>query len=258
MRIPVARSSTYRLLREAVCAVFRRLYHACIKGRFPDRFVRGAYHWLWVQTRRVLEWRDALHERRMGVSTVGIKHFEDMSQNKDSVHYEPTDYDLIPPLLDYLELQPDDVFVDLGCGKGRVLVVAARYPIRKVIGLELVPEIAEAARENMQRLTTQAPVEILQGDAVDFDPREGTVFYFYHPFGERTLTTVLNNMRQSIERNPRTIRIVYNSPPLAGIPVNNYLDTLEWLTPETSLLERIRIWRSTCKVPAMVEELSEP
>ena len=46
------------------------------------------------------------------------------------------------------EVTRDDVFIDIGCGMGPVLVeAAARYDFRRVIGIDVVPEFTEVARE---------------------------------------------------------------------------------------------------------------
>ena len=44
-----------------------------------------------------------------------------------------------------------DVFVDFGCGKGRVLFLAARYRFARIIGVELSERMAEQARRNLAR-----------------------------------------------------------------------------------------------------------
>jgi SAM-dependent methyltransferase len=66
--------------------------------------------------------------------------------------------------LDMLQLTPDDVFVDLGCGDGRVVAAALRRGVRRGIGIELDAELAGSARRRV--LAALAP-----GD----DARRGTV-----------------------------------------------------------------------------------
>jgi len=40
-------------------------------------------------------------------------------------------------------------FVDLGCGKGRVLLMASDYPFQGIIGVEFMPELVSAAQKNI-------------------------------------------------------------------------------------------------------------
>ena len=44
-----------------------------------------------------------------------------------------------------------DVFVDYGAGKGRTVVLASTYQFKRVIGVELAPELAAIAEENLFR-----------------------------------------------------------------------------------------------------------
>ena len=47
--------------------------------------------------------------------------------------------------MNYLKLDANDVFVDLGCGKGRAVFLAAAQKLKKVIGVELRKELADIA-----------------------------------------------------------------------------------------------------------------
>ena len=47
------------------------------------------------------------------------------------------------------EIRPDDVFIDLGSGMGRMVLEAARYPFKRVIGVELVEQLHDLARANL-------------------------------------------------------------------------------------------------------------
>ncbi len=55
-------------------------------------------------------------------------------------------------------------FVDFGAGKGRVALLAAKYPFVRVIGIEHSPRLVAAAKENAarfaQRNKSSVPVDI--------------------------------------------------------------------------------------------------
>lgn len=81
-------------------------------------------------------------------------------------------------------------FVDVGCGKGRPLLIASRYGFRRLIGVEYSERLCRVARKN---LADQA--EIVCQDAADFRFPDGPLFvYFHNPFGESVLTSVLSNL----------------------------------------------------------------
>ena len=99
----------------------------------------------------------------------------------------------------------------MGCGMGRPLVVAARYPFRRVIGVELSPQLAATAKRNLGRLGWRScPADVFQADACTFEiPDDVSVMFFYNPFRGEPLRTVLRNIARSLLRKPRVIRIVY-------------------------------------------------
>lgn len=100
-------------------------------------------------------------------------------------HVANSDYDDLPALFRAAEIAPDDVVVDVGCGKGRVINwLLMHYPANAVYGIEIDPEVcAETAR----RLRRYANVEIVCGDATTMLPTDGTVFYLFNPFDEHVL-----------------------------------------------------------------------
>lgn len=80
-------------------------------------------------------------------------------------------------------------FVDVGAGKGRALFLAAELPFRKIIGVELNPELARIAQRNLvewRRVTrekSEKRIRIVQGDALEFRwPRTPLLVYLYNPF----------------------------------------------------------------------------
>ena len=41
------------------------------------------------------------------------------------------------------------MFIDIGAGKGRILCLAAAYPFRRIVGVELVPSLVADCRANV-------------------------------------------------------------------------------------------------------------
>lgn len=67
-------------------------------------------------------------------------------------------------LADALEIGPDDVVIDVGCGCGVLSFVAARLGAKRVIGCDLSEQAIEVARANAVRLGLQDRVEFRVGD----------------------------------------------------------------------------------------------
>lgn len=157
---------------------------------------------------------DSLWERRFNITTTGRREID----RPDAHRYESVPYYAIFKILDQLSLQPDDVVVDLGSGMGRPVFVAASYPIRKAIGVEIEPELHVAAVENAGRAKRlRAPVEFHCQSALDFDFREVTVLLLFNPFGGATFRAMLDRVHESLRNNPRTIRIGYVNATCAHI-----------------------------------------
>lgn len=109
----------------------------------------------------------------------------------------------------------DFSFVDLGCGKGRVVLLAAARGFVAAIGVEYSPLLTEIARRNAETFVvrggaTQAP-EFWQGNAADYPPPDGNVFvYLYNSFGVDILTQCLDRLEAAKREAPaRRIVLVY-------------------------------------------------
>jgi SAM-dependent methyltransferase len=172
----------------------------------------GVRGWLQVRRRRV---EHKLYER--GVETkecvAGIDHF-----HPDRVTYQPSGWRYLRRALRRRDVGPDDVFLDLGSGKGRVLCVAARYPFARVIGVEIAADLNAVARANLDRVRRRCrDVELVTADAVEYEiPDDVTVVYLYHPFVGDTFRRVMGNLVASLDRAPRELRLIYALPTLAA------------------------------------------
>jgi SAM-dependent methyltransferase len=138
----------------------------------------------------------------------------------DGHHYKPIDRRLMNEALRAVDIDPaDSTFVDLGCGKGRALVVAAEFGWRRLVGVEYDPELAARAQENVDsysRRTLSSPdlsIEIIEGDAANYEPPAGQFLLFmYNPFGERTVGAVIDRVIQSWKSDRRPVAVVYAFP----------------------------------------------
>ncbi len=141
--------------------------------------------------------------------------------------YQPTESALFHEMLEALRQQShadfhDFDFIDLGSGKGRTLLMAADYPFRRIVGLELLPVLHQAACENLSKYKTESQkcfaLESICGDATDFSfPARPTVLYLFNPFPETGLRRVIANLERSLNENPRTVRVLYHNPLLEHV-----------------------------------------
>jgi hypothetical protein len=128
-----------------------------------------------------------------------------------------------------LNIRPDkDVFIDYGSGMGAAVVMAATFPFRKVIGVEISSEFCAVAERLVERNRGKLrckDIQLVVKDAVSYTlPAEITVVYFYNPFRGSILAKVFENIRASLVRNPRELTIVFKNPTHLG-----EISGLEWL-----------------------------
>jgi SAM-dependent methyltransferase len=142
------------------------------------------------------------------------------SENKDrGVRYEPARIVLLRKMFAQIrELIPSGgAVVDLGAGKGRVLLIASEFGFRRARGVEFAPELCEIARKNCDLYRrssgTTTELQILESDVVDYPiSPDDNVFVMFNPFDDFVLNKVLDNMARSLAAHPRRIVIGYYSP----------------------------------------------
>jgi SAM-dependent methyltransferase len=132
--------------------------------------------------------------------------------------YEASDTTVLPRLLPQLHIRYRDyVFVDLGSGKGQAVFLAAEFPFKRAIGVELSPALHAIARENCGtfRSARQAChcIELICGDAAEFTfPNEPLVIYIFNSFDDVVLSQVLSRLIASIDAHPRDVVMIYHNP----------------------------------------------
>jgi hypothetical protein len=162
--------------------------------------------------------RERYHDARLGIRTTG-KVFPAAYVRRPDLYqpYAPTAYRNFRAAMRHISIRPGaDVFVDYGAGKGRVVVLAAECPFRRVLGVEISPELSEIARANVQRAARRLrcrDVKIITADAADFGcPDDATVLYFFDPFAGVVLERVLEHVKTSLIARPRPLQILFADP----------------------------------------------
>ena len=113
-------------------------------------------------------------------------------------------------------------FIDIGSGKGRALLMAADYPFRRILGIELLPELHRVAKENLAKYKSDSQqcfaIECVLGDAGEFAfPPEPTVLYLFNPLPESGLAGMIGNLDRSLREHPRAVFVLYHNPLLEQV-----------------------------------------
>jgi SAM-dependent methyltransferase len=168
------------------------------------RFVKEAWH-------RLL---DEYYERRLNVDTRYMVTKEALGINDtDAVYYVPISYRALFSMLRRVAVNPQEtVFLDYGAGKGRALAVAATFPFKRVLGVEVADTLIAIARRNIDRMKGRRAlaVEIEHSDAAFYVvPADVNLIYFFNPFKGKLLERVIANIRASYNECPRHISIIF-------------------------------------------------
>ena len=158
-----------------------------------------------------------LFDRRQGVETWRPVDLAALGlADEHRIGYAPSGWLDVRRALAGRHIGPDDVFLDLGSGKGRIVLQAARLPFKRVIGVELSAELTAVAAANVEaarsRLRCQ-DIELVTADAAEFRiPDEVTIAYTFNPFTGPVFQAVIDELIASVERRPRTVRLLYRTP----------------------------------------------
>lgn len=208
-------SSVKRLIRSVRArGIAQTILHvpAAVASRMPSA----------IREREADSARDRNVDIQYGIDTVGNIDAVDLhtdSPNKlFSVRYQPIRSEdffasmaAIPRSLDGF------TFVDFGSGKGRALVLACKFPFRRIVGVEFCEDLHAAAMRNVSGMradcSTGAEFDLVCGDALKYElPSEPLVLFFYNPFGVQVMAPLVGRIEESLRKNPREAYIVYCKP----------------------------------------------
>ncbi len=135
---------------------------------------------------------------------------EDPQKTPDCV-YVPTPHDVVEKMLKMADVKKDDVVYDLGCGDGRIVVQAAKKRGCRGVGFEIVPKLAQQARDNAAKNQVSHLVTIKEEDLFKADISEATVVPVY------LLPDMLKKLRPKFETLKSGTRIVSHDYRIAGV-----------------------------------------
>ena len=173
-------------------------------------------------------WWIALHllvheikgEKKYGLHTTGADELEKArAAGVDTSHatlYMPASYPLLEAVFNELPASSRHHFLDIGCGKGRAMCVAAHHGYHQVTGIDFSTEFCLKAEENLLRTRQQFPsltFEVLVQEASRYRvPEDVNCIFFFNPFDRHIMHLVTNNILDSYRASPRVIHVIYLNP----------------------------------------------
>ena len=94
--------------------------------------------------------------------------------------YIPTHPEIVREMLKLAEVSSDDVVMDLGCGDGRILIMAVQdFGARRAIGYELAAHIFTLAEHNIRIQNLQDQITVIRDDLFNANLAEADVITVY-------------------------------------------------------------------------------
>jgi SAM-dependent methyltransferase len=109
-------------------------------------------------------------------------------------------------------------FVDIGCGKGRPLIVASEYPFAEVVGYDISPDLVTTANANAaaiaRRFPERPPIRAVKANVSNLVMPAGKIVVFmFNPFGPDLMVALLRNLEASLASGAiEHLFIVYDVP----------------------------------------------
>ncbi len=174
---------------------------------------------------KTASWEARRFDRRYGTDTLRRVAVADMAGvapalAKHAVHYEASaipkfrrgmrvvERVLGPALATY-------EFLDVGSGKGLVVMLASRYPFTQIHGVELAVQLHEVALSNLDRFRVQEPraarVTLRNANVLETNlPTDNLVVYLYNPFDAELMAQFVDRICRSSTK--RDVIVVYVNP----------------------------------------------
>ncbi len=159
-------------------------------------------------------------ERKYKINTTGADELDKLEElGIDLSHatiYMPVSYYLLEEIFQQLPSTHRNHFLDLGCGKGRALCMSAHQGFKQITGLDLSKDLCDIAIENLNKTKLKIrsfEFKVINNDAFYFDiPDDVDCIFLFNPFDEIIMSAVVNNIFESLQSNPRKLKIIYVNP----------------------------------------------
>ena len=167
-------------------------------------------------------------EKKYNIATTGADELKTLSKKGiDTSHatmYMPISYMLIEEIFRQIPSTSKKHFLDIGCGKGRAMCVAAHNGFNTITGVDFSKDLCEDALANLKRTKEQFPAlqyAVITKDAMNFEiPADVDCIFLFNPFDVVIMGAVVSNIMESIQDHPREIVVAYANP----IYINLFLD----------------------------------
>ena len=178
--------------------------------------------WNWnFRLATVILYHEIRGEKKYHINSIGI---DDLTNSvseenlREASIYQPINYYIAEWLFDQLDKTEieNNAILDAGCGRGRVMAMAASYGFNKIYGIDVSPALCHQATKNMHTLTPLYPSNsftVICEDARNMviSPDISIIFMF-NPFTATIMKPFMEKVMESIQQRPRKITMLYANP----------------------------------------------
>ena len=165
-------------------------------------------------------WHEIKGERKYRIRTTGADELKDLKkQGVDISHatvYMPSTYFQLEEMFRVLPSNSRKHFMDIGCGKGRTLCVAAHFGYETMTGIDFSEKFCDIARKNLEVIKHSFPNLKYSVFATDASlatiPLDVDCIFLFNPFDSVIMTRVVRNIMSSLKLHPRNLNIAYANP----------------------------------------------
>ncbi|MBK7884210.1 MAG: class I SAM-dependent methyltransferase [Chitinophagaceae bacterium] len=209
-----------------------------------------AYHWN-IKIAAYILYHEIKGEKKLKIHTTGIDKLKSLDKKDiDISHatiYMPVSYTIIGGALNYLSSNNKNHFLDIGCGKGRAMCMAAHKGFKKITGIDFSKELCNKATDNLtitKKIISDINFKIFNNDAFYFEiPDDVDCIFLFNPFDEIIMSGVVENILISLEKKPRKLFVIYANPLhkelFIGAGFKEVYYTIKMKYLEVSVLENI-------------------
>lgn len=159
-------------------------------------------------------------EKKYNIDTTGADELKNLSKKGiDTSHatmYMPISYLLIEEIFRQIPLSSKKHFLDIGCGKGRAMCLAAHNGFNNITGIDFSKDLCEDALVNLRRTKEKFPAlqyAVITKDAMNFEiPADVDCIFLFNPFDVVIMGAVVSNIVESVQEHPREIIVAYANP----------------------------------------------
>jgi SAM-dependent methyltransferase len=168
---------------------------------------------------------EKLGEEKYGIDCIGIDTLRNLKkQGIDTGHsnlYMPVPYNILEHFFEAVQLTNFKHFLDIGCGKGRAMCVAAHYGVKKITGVDFSKQLINEAQNNVdivQNKFPKAKFALVNNDAFYYKiPASVDCIFLFNPFDQVIMSGVVHNIIKSLKQKPRKLSIIYINPEYAQL-----------------------------------------